>query len=99
MRLRLSYVHGLALLLLSELCLLEVKGGMYRHSPAEGGQMSGLGTRRHLRKLDTNGHPAHVLIGRVVGDQGLPRVLLLLQDMESLLLLHLLLHCRVVCGI
>lgn len=91
---RLPYVDGLALLLLSEMRLLEVKRGSYRHPPGQRGHLSHLG-RVHL--AHGNLPRAQVLIG-VVGHQGLSRLLLVLQQLEPLLL-HLLLEGRVVGGI
>lgn len=91
---RLPYVHRLSLWLLSKLSMLEVKGGSYRHPPAH---------RRHVSRVHlTHGYAhlprAHVLIHRMLSDQGLSRLLLVLQCLKSLLL-HLLLQCRVIRGV
>ena len=93
-RSRLPYVHRLSLWLLSKLSLLEVKGGSYRHPPAQRRHVS----RVHLSHRHVHLPRAHVLIHRMLGDQGLSRLLLVLQRLKSLLL-HLLLQCRVVRGV
>lgn len=64
-------------------------GGSYRHSSSKRRQLGGL-LRIHLPNRYTNGYPADVLVRIVLRHQGLPRVLLLLQRVEPLLL-HLLL--------
>ena len=96
MRPRLPYVHGLTLLLLSELSMLDVKRGSYRHPPAHRSHPGSLG-RVHLGHGHTHLPCRHVLIHGLLGHQGLPRLLLMLQLLEPLLL-HLLLQCRVIGG-
>jgi hypothetical protein len=88
---RLPYVHRLSLWLLSKLSLLEVKGGSYRHPPAQRRHMS----RVHLTHRYAHLPRTHVLIDCMLGHQGLSRLLLVLQRLKSLLL-HLLLQGRVI---
>lgn len=75
-----------------------MKGGSYRHPPAQRRHVSSL-RRAHLSHRDAHlRRGPHVLIHRMLGHQGLPRLLLVLEHLQPLLL-HLLLHCRVVCGV
>ncbi len=75
---KLPYVHGLALLLLSELCLLDVKGGSYRHPPAHRCHLSSLGGV-HLAHRYTHLPRRHVLVDGLLLHQSLSRLLLVLQ--------------------
>ncbi len=97
MRPNLPYVHGLALLLLSELSMLHVERGSYRHPPAHRSHPGSSLGRVHLTHRHTHLPCRHVLIYGLLGHQGLSRLLLMLQLLEPLLL-HLLLQCRVIRG-
>jgi hypothetical protein len=91
----LPYVHLLALLLLSDLCRLEMKRGRYRHPPTQRRHVGNL-CRIHVSKRHAHLRVSHILVHRVLGHQGLSRLLLVLQGLEPLLL-HLLLEGRVIC--
>jgi hypothetical protein len=81
------------LLLMSELSLLKVGGGDYRHPPKRSHVLW-----IHLSKRYTHARWSHGTISPVLRYQRLARVLLLLQHVQPLLL-ELLLQLRVVGGI
>jgi hypothetical protein len=69
----------------------------YRHPRPERRHLSGPGSGVELAgHRNAHGHPTHVLVRRVLGHQGLSRLLLLLQLLESLLL-HVLVESGVIC--
>lgn len=76
-RQRLSYVHGLALLMLSILRLLQVNGVRYRHPPAQRCHLSSLGGAQLIQWYTHLGTP-HILIHRMLSHDSLPLLLLLL---------------------